>query len=134
MDDYLAVEPMIVARLEDQLADVTVKSTWGMPKIPESFDLPPAVLIFLEDDRPGPESDRSQKVEQVWLCLVVVNDPGNEAGSLIAQVIKTMSGWTPDRITFAPFKRVKSTFSPDTSPNGVYYFPLAFSTSFVFNT
>ncbi|MBF0214550.1 MAG: hypothetical protein HQM00_13480 [Magnetococcales bacterium] len=134
MIDYLAIEPLIVARLEDQLADVTIKSTWGIPKIPETFDLPPAVLIFLEDDRPGPESGRSQKVEQVWLCLVVVNDPGNEAGPLIAQVIRALSGWTPDGATFAPFKRVKSTFAPDTSPNGVYYFPLAFSTSFVFNT
>ncbi|MBF0165875.1 MAG: hypothetical protein HQM01_15445, partial [Magnetococcales bacterium] len=114
--------------------DVTIKSTWGMPKIPETFDLPPAVLVILEDDRPGQINDTSQKVEQVWLCLVVVNDPGNEAGPLIAQVIRAMNGWTPDGASFTPFKRVKSSFAPDTSPNGVYYFPLAFSTSFVFNT
>ncbi len=31
MDDYLVAEPLIVARLEEQLSDITIKSTWGMP-------------------------------------------------------------------------------------------------------
>lgn len=132
MDDYLAAEPLIVARLEDKIPDITIKSTWGMPKIQENFDLAPAVLIFLEDDRPGQESGISQKVEQIWLCLVMVNDAQNEAGPLISQVIKAMSSWRPDDKIFSAFKRVKSNFSPDYSPNGVYYFPLAFSTNFVF--
>ncbi|MBF0421094.1 MAG: hypothetical protein HQL78_13135 [Magnetococcales bacterium] len=57
----------------------TVKSTWGLPRIQENFDLAPAVLIFLEDDRPGQERKKKKKVEQVWLCLVVVNDVEKEA-------------------------------------------------------
>ena len=138
MNDYLAAEPLIVARLKEQITSITVtiKSTWGMPKIQETFDLPPAVMLFLEDDRPGQinmtDGGAIQKVEQIWLCLVVVSDPQNEAGQLISQVIKAMSGWQPDGATFSPFKRVKSTFVPDCSPNGVYYFPVAFSTSFIF--
>ncbi|MBF0148274.1 MAG: hypothetical protein HQL84_18875 [Magnetococcales bacterium] len=132
MDDYLAAEPLIVARLEDQIPEVSVKSTWGMPRIQENFDLAPAILVFLEEDRPGQDSGISQKVEQVWLCLVVVNNAEKEAGPLIGRVIKAMSGWRPVGNMFSTFKRVKSHFNPDYSPNGVYYFPLAFSTNFVF--
>ena len=136
MDDYLAVEPLIVARLNDQLNNVTIKSTWGMPKIQETFDLPPAVLVFLEEDRPGLvnllEDGASQKVEQIWLCLVLVADAANEAGPLISQIIKALNGWQPPGETFSPLKRMKSSFAPDYSPSGVYYFPVAFSTSFVF--
>ncbi|MEO5330544.1 MAG: hypothetical protein H7839_00865 [Magnetococcus sp. YQC-5] len=136
MDDYLAAEPLIVARLNDQIDNVSIKSTWGMPKIQETFDLPPAVLIILEADIPGQinllEDGPSQLVEQTWLCLVVVGDAQNEAGPLISQVIKALNGWQPSDTSFSPFKRVKSTFVPDYSPNGVYYFPVAFSTNFVF--
>lgn len=134
MDDYLAVEPLIISRLREEIANVTIKSTWGMPKILENCDLAPAILVFLEDDKPGHENGTSQKVEQTWLCLVVVNDAQTEAGPLISQVIKAMNFWQPPGETFTYFKRVKSNFSPDYSPNGVYYFPLAFSTEFVFNS
>ncbi len=135
MHDYFAVEPLIVARLKECLAEATVQSTWGMPKLQETSDLPPSVLVFLEEDRPGQIADDgiTQKVEQVWLCLVVVSDAESEAGPLIARVIKAMAGWQPDDPIFSPFHRVKSHFAPDYSPNGIYYFPLAFSTHFVFN-
>lgn len=132
MDDYLAVEPLIISRLREQIPNTTIKSTWGAPKILENPDLAPAVLVFLEEDKPNQENGTSQKVEQIWLCLVVVNDAQNEAGPLISQVIKAMNFWQPPGETFTCFKRVKSNFSPDYSPNGVYYFPLAFSTSFIF--
>ena len=136
MDDYLAAEPLIVARLNDQISgNVTIQSTWGMPKLQEHFDTPPAVLILLEDDRPGEVnlSGTAQKIEQVWTCVVVVKDAENEAGPLISQVIQAMSGWQPEGTTFSPFNRVKSSFKHDYSPSATFYFPLAFSTSFVFN-
>lgn len=135
MEDYLAAEPLIVARLNDQINNVTIQSTWGMPKIQETFDLPPAVMVFLEDDRPGQiqllDDGATQKVEQIWLCLIVVADAENDAGPLISQVIRAINGWQPAGETFSAFRRVKSSFVPDTSPNGVYYFPVAFSTSFI---
>ncbi|MBF0116464.1 MAG: hypothetical protein HQM04_15660 [Magnetococcales bacterium] len=136
MDDYLAAEPLIVARLKDQLlSNITIQSTWGMSKLQENFDTPPAVLILLEEDRPGEVNlaGTAQKIEQVWTCIVVVKDAENEAGPLISQVLQAMSGWQPDGETFSPFRRVKSGFSHDYSPSTAFYFPLAFSTSFVFN-
>ncbi|MBF0161611.1 MAG: hypothetical protein HQL88_04910 [Magnetococcales bacterium] len=136
MDDYLAAEPLIVARLRDRLlSNVTVQSTWGMSKLQEHFDTPPAVLILLEEDRPGEISlsGAAQKIEQVWTCIVVVKDAENEAGPLISQVVQALNGWQPEDTAFSPFKRVKSGFSHDYSPSTAFYFPLAFSTSFVFN-
>ncbi|MBF0108763.1 MAG: hypothetical protein HQL76_06270 [Magnetococcales bacterium] len=136
MDDYLAAAPLIVARLNERIGNVTIKPVWGMPRIQETFDLPPAVWVFLEEDRPGQanllEDGVSQRVEQIWLCLMVVNDAEHEAGLLISQIIAALNGWQPAGETFAPFTRVKSTFAPDHSPTGMYYFPVAFSTHFVF--
>ena len=136
MDDYLEIEPLIVARLNDQIiGDVGILSTWGMSRLQEHFDTPPAVLILLEDDQPGEVnlSGTAQKIEQVWTCVVVVKDAENEAGPLISKVIQAMSGWQPAGTTFSPFRRVKSKLNHDYSPSSTFYFPLAFSTSFVFN-
>lgn len=135
MDDYLSVAPLIEAHLNAEVAGATIKSTWGMPKIFEDFALPPAVMIFLESDRPGEIGNfgASQKVEQLWLCLVVVKDSEYEAGPLISQVIRAMNGWKPEGNTFSAFQRAKTNFLHDYSPNGVLYFPLAFTTSFIFN-
>lgn len=136
MDDYFSVEPSIIARLQEQIQNVKIKSSMGMPKIHESLDLAPAVLVDLEDDRPGQAIGygTDQRVEQIWACIVVVKNARSEAGPLISKVINAMNGWRPEDTTFSFFKRVKSNFSPDYSPNGVYYFPLAFSTSFIFNS
>ena len=136
MENYLAAEPLIVARLQEQVTGATVSSSWGMPAIRESHDLPPSVIVFLEDDAPGAVADSgaAQKVEQTWLCLVVVRDAEADAGSLISKVIRAMAGWKPAGSGFSVFKRVKSGYSPDYSPNGIFYFPLAFATSFVFHS
>lgn len=134
MNDYLAAEPLIIARLSDQIANVTINSTWGMPKIQETINLPPAVLVFLEKDKSGEVHLSNHKVEQTWLCLVVVQDAKREAGPLISQVIKAMHGWRPEDRTFSIFKRVQSGFAHEYSPTGVLYFPVAFTTEFVFNS
>ena len=135
MDNYLAAEPLIVARLKEKVTDAIILSSWGVPTIQEKPDLPASVIVFLEQDKPGAIADvgASQKVEQTWLCLVVVRDAENAAGELISQVIRAMAGWKPAGSPFSAFKRVKSTYSPDYSPNGVFYFPLAFATSFIFH-
>ncbi|MBF0098021.1 MAG: hypothetical protein HQM04_16290 [Magnetococcales bacterium] len=136
MDNYFAVEPLIVARLKEQLfSTVTVQSIWGMPKIQEVPELLPSVLVLLEADQPGEINlyGAAQKIEQVWTCIVVVKDAATEAGPLISQVIQALNGWQPAGTDFSPLRRIKSGFSHDHSPSTAFYFPLAFSTSFVFN-
>ncbi|ABK43779.1 hypothetical protein Mmc1_1268 [Magnetococcus marinus MC-1] len=134
MQNYLQIEGLIVQRLKDQLEGIRVLSSWGMPVIHEEAELPPTVIIFLEEDKPGPIQGNQQKVEQTWLCLVVVRDAESDAGALISRVITAVVGWTPDRTLFKPFQRTASAYSPDYSPNGIFYFPLAFETSFLFKT
>ena len=138
MDNYLAAEPLIVARLKARLRGITIQSTWGIPKIQERFDTPPAVLLLLEEDRPGEVilCGTAQKIEQIWTCIVMVKESTDGAGEWISQVIQAMNGWQPDGTTdgtlFTPFKRVPSGFKHDTAPTGAVYFPLAFATSFIF--
>ena len=134
MDNYFEVEPLIVARLKDKIRDAQILSSWGQPVIKETSDLPSSVMVFLEEDRPGETvaNGQNQKIEQVWLTLVVVRDAENEAGPLISHVIKTLAGWRPEDERFSAFQRVRSSFVPDYSPNGIFYFPLSFSTQFVF--
>lgn len=66
MENYLAAEPMIVARLQETISGAAIHSSWGMPAIRENHDLPPSVIVFLEEDAPGAVADTgtSQKVEQ----------------------------------------------------------------------
>ena len=137
MDGYLAAGPLIKARLKSQLSsNIAIQSTWGMSKIQENFDMPPAVLIMLEDDQPAQEvfEGTLQKVIQTWMALVVIHDTEDSAGETISNVYQALAGWSPDRNLFSPFRRVKSSYKPDVSPNGVSYFPLSFETSFMFNT
>jgi hypothetical protein len=136
MEDYLEVEPLIKTRLKEKIPNAQILSSWGQPVIKESHDLPPSVMVFLENDRPQDSvaTGRNQKIEQTWLALVVVKDAENEAGPLISKVIRALSGWLPQDSRFSPFKRTKSSYVPDYSPNGIFYFPLSFSTVFVFNS
>ncbi len=136
MNDYLEVEPLIIARLKEELSDVQILSSWGQPVIKESPELPPSVMLFLEDDQPAEAvaAGKNQKIEQRWLALVVVREPEQEAGPLIARVIRSLAGWRPEGGRFAPFQRIRTSFLPDFSPNGFFYFPLSFTTTFVFNS
>ena len=135
MTDYLEIEPLIIARLKEKISKAQVLSSWGQPVIKENHNLPPSIQVFLEEDRPEETVARgkNQKIEQTWLVLVVVRDAENDAGPLISQVIRTLAGWQPEGVRFSAFKRVRSSFTPDYSPNGFFYFPLSFSTQFVFS-
>lgn len=134
MDDYLKVEPLIVARLKAQVPNAQILSSWGQPVIKETADLPPSIMVFLEDDKPEESvaAGRNQKIEQHWLALVVVRNAELEAGRLISRTIQALAGWKPEGGQFSAFRRVRSGFVPDYSPNGFFYFPLTFATHFVF--
>ena len=134
MDDYLAILGLLIDRLTGLMPGVTIKPSWGLSRIQENFDTPPAVIVMLEDDRPLDTnmSGTTQIVEQVWTCIVIVKDSASEAGPLISQVIKAVSGWQPAS-AYTPFRRVKAGLKHDFSPSSALYFPLSFATSFTFN-
>ena len=136
MENYLALGPLLVSRLKEKLAYVSISLHWVMPHIKEAHDLPPSILVFLEDDQPAQEVSRGaqQKVIQTWIALVIIHDTDEAAGELISRVFQALAGWSPDDTRFFPFRRVKSSYKPDVSPNGVSYFPLSFESSFIFDT
>ncbi len=131
--DYLQVGSLIQTRLQNQLSSsYRTAIRQGKPAMHEEIDKLPAVMIYLDEDLPGQHSAKSQKIEQRWLVWVI-NKSSTDAGIVISSVIRALSGWTSDCSAFTPLVRVRTQQSPDWSPNGVLYFPLAFSTSFVFN-
>jgi hypothetical protein len=135
MDDYLEAGSLILSRLREKMPEINLMRSNGKPAFQESPDLPPAVILLLEEDRPGEETGNgaSQRIEQVWLCLAVTRDEDGEAGFFISRIIKALSGWRPLGGRFSPLKRVRSSFAPESSPGGLHYFPVAFQTGFVFN-
>jgi hypothetical protein len=50
MEDYLEVEPLLVSRLKEKIPDTQILSSWGQPVIKEHHNLPPSVMIFLEEE------------------------------------------------------------------------------------
>ncbi|MEO5354911.1 MAG: hypothetical protein H7835_17080 [Magnetococcus sp. XQGC-1] len=133
INNYLALGPLIVSRLQEQIQEATVSLSWGVPVLVEN-PLSPAIVVLLEEDQPAEEICRgmTQKIVQTWLVLVVIRDTDEIAGQMISNVYKALAGWSPDDL-FYPLKRVKSPNKPDISPNGVSYFPLSFQTFFVFD-
>lgn len=130
--DYLQVGQLIQTRLNEQLlSSYRTAIRQGKPVMHEEMDKLPSIMIYLDEDVPGQSNVTSQKIEQRWLVWVI-NKSSTDAGIVISSVIRALSGWTSDCSAFTPLVRVRTQQSPDWSPNGVLYFPLAFSTSFVF--
>ncbi|MBF0213050.1 MAG: hypothetical protein HQM00_05720 [Magnetococcales bacterium] len=131
MDDYFEVGAMIVSRLSEQITDVSVYHLWRQHEINEATDPIPSLKVELEADVPGDVANngKTHKVEQRWVVILVAKD--DTVGPLVSRVIRALSGWRPPG-TLAPLKRVASSHTPDWSPAGVFYFPVAFSTGFVF--
>ncbi|MBF0309812.1 MAG: hypothetical protein HQL56_09815 [Magnetococcales bacterium] len=135
MTDYLALGGLIASRLKEVLERVPVELMQGKPLIGENPDISQSVSVFLEEDRPEEQAcgGKSQKVEQRWVAAVAVRD-ADDAGRMISRTISALAGWQPPDRRFAPLRRVPSTHNPDWTPAGVFYFPVAFATTFVFNT
>ncbi|MBF0097513.1 MAG: hypothetical protein HQM04_16650 [Magnetococcales bacterium] len=135
MHNYLMLAPLILSRLRECLPQVEISSSWGVPAIKETPDQQPSIVVFLEDDQPVQQTAQGtvQKITQTWMVLVAVRDTEEGAGELISRVYRALAGWRPG-LLFEPLHRVRSSYKPDVSPNGVSYFPLSFETSFIFNT
>lgn len=135
MDDYLEAGGLIISRLKERLPDLRVVPSWSLAEIRETPDLAPSLLVFLEGDSPGEgiPNGSSHKVEQRWAVVVIAHDAEGEAGVMISRTLAALAGWRPPGGRFLPLKRVASSHTPDRTPAGVFYFPVAFATGFVFN-
>jgi len=135
MDDYLEAGGLIIARLKERLPDLRVAPSWSLAEIRETPELAPSLLVFLEGDTPGEgiPNGCDHKVEQRWAVVVIARDAEGEAGFMISRTLSALAGWRPPGGRFSSLRRVASSHTPDRTPAGVFYFPVAFATGFVFN-
>lgn len=144
--DYLFLGPLIIARIT---AEVT-----GLQKIQGAPDLdfvaqeksysPSASVIYLGDsvatNAGGQGGERKiQSVQQFWsvvLGVTVADSNGDgeearaEAGPLLGQLINKLTGWQPSPDTKPLARSARQT--PAVYHDGFFYYPLIFSTTFVF--
>lgn len=137
-DNFLALEALLIARLNEQLADLTPKvkvhSAVDLAGVAEEQQITPAVHVIYRgyrvvETRPD---GRAVRMEQTWLAVVATTNKRNlrtgeaarnEAGLIARRVCSALMGFRatpasrPLRLTDGP----EAGFS-----NGFQYLPLAF--------
>lgn len=140
MDNHLALEPLLIARLKEQVTGFRdVLGMADLAAMQEASQITPAAHVIYQGDT-FPAKDGGGKhstlVEQTWLVVVAVRNVRDtiggaaarvEAGELITQTLKALSNWRPEP-ELRPLVLVNP---PKPGFNaGFAYFPLAFK--FVF--
>lgn len=142
MDNHLALEALLIERIKSAVPEF--RDVFGMADLAamqESSQVTPAAHVIYQGDAiPSSNSagqGTAQVVLQTWLVVVAVRSARDtrggagsreEAGPLIAAVIKALSGWQPAP-EFRPLGRVNA---PRPGFNaGFAYFPLAFEARFI---
>ena len=138
MDDWLAAEPLIKARLADQVPDVAVLSVADLAGVVERGQVTPAIHVLYAGDVPLKEApgtaDRSagQITDQRWVVVIatrsakdMVGGSGARelAGPIIARALAALRGWTPAGFT-RPLRRGAG--MPTKYSAGYAYFPFQF--------
>jgi len=137
MDNYLDIENALIERLKSEVPAFFDVLGWvDLPSVRDS-SLPDsaALVIYNGDIIPvGASAGKGavQKVVQRWMVVVVVRnvrdmqggaDARTDAGLLITQVLKALSGWQP----LPESRELVRVNAPKPDFNdGFGYFPLAF--------
>lgn len=132
--DYLAAEPLLVARLESELdASVAVKTAEELAGLDELSQKTEAVYVIYDGDSPGGNAgDGSRAVmKQRWMTVVAVRNRNTldgekarrKAGELMAAVNTALAGYKLGQ-GFLPIIRVGAT--PPGYSDTYGYFPIAF--------
>lgn len=139
-DNFLALEPLIIARLREQLEPtVYVMSAADLDAIVESTQPAPAVHVLYLSGRPTESQDGFVTFEQTWLTVIVVRNltdtttgeaARQDAGPLAMQVIDALHRrkLVPAR-PLLPAKAPNAGFSA-----GHFYLPLAWTASISFRS
>lgn len=145
--DYLFMEPLLVERVK-----ISVPALRGVFTAPDLAALaekmqhtPAAHVIYVGDETSAGAGDqgtmgRTQIVTQLWAVVIAVYyadalDTGfgarRLAGPLIAELMRGLSGWTPEHNVRALTRGhpVQAHYA-----NGYGYYPFVFRAQFVFNS
>lgn len=143
LPNFLALEPLLVARLAEQLADITPKvhvlTAVDLAAVTQATQLTPAVQVIykghqlLESDSTG----RKVRVEQTWLAVVATRnarklatgEPARgDAGRIATRVCQALMGHKPAMLS----KPLRLVNGPQGGfMDGYQYLPLAFAAELV---
>ena len=136
--NFFAFEQLLVARLKDQLADITPKvaviTSSDLAGISEAQQTTPAVqVIYRGYNVTDSRSDgRAARFEQTWLAVVATRNVASlrsgeaaraDAGAIASRVLKALMGYT--------LPGASKPLRPESAPEAAYsagfmYLPLAF--------
>jgi hypothetical protein len=138
--DYLALEPLLVARLRAEVSGVkAVQGLSDLASLSSKQQITPAIYVIYLGDIVGNVSGNAQPTDQVWAVVPTVyyadaGDTGEGArriaGPLITRTLGALGNWRP-RLDMKPLKRMQSS-TPAEYDAGFGYFPLLFTSGFVF--
>lgn len=105
--DFLALEPLIVARLRAALpAHVHVLAARDLAGLTEGTQPTPAVHVLYRGYRPGRATAAMwEELDQIWLTVVAVRNASTlgtaealraDAGPLMGAVIGALGAWVPE--------------------------------------
>lgn len=139
MENYLALEPLLIDRLKAEVPDFrAVLGMADLAAIMESSQPTPAAHVVYRGDSPVPGNNSAghgavQLVAQNWWVVVAARnvrdtlggaDARADAGVLITKTLRALCGWQPSA-DFRPLIRRFNTTAPGFNA-GFAYFPLAF--------
>lgn len=146
--NYLALEPLLVARLQDTLpAGTHVLTPADLEGVTQQKQLTPAVHVVFWRSLMVPSSAPDDSggyhaVRQHWLTVVAVRHAGGQksaqpqrevAGTLAAKVVVALAGWKPSAAGIRRLLPIDAP-GPHYGKGGYMYLPLAWETTLPFNT
>lgn len=143
--DYLAAEALIVARLQEALADLPrlkVLTVADLAGVQQQAQHTPAVQVLYAGDQVpgGAATDRGNyhALRQRWMAVVAVRSvrrqasgqaAREQAGPILSRTLQALAGWRPGQ-GYGPLVRINAP-APVFRPGGYGYFPLQFETVIV---
>lgn len=140
--DYLALEPLLVERIRTEVDGLrVVRGVADLASVSARQQETPAAYVIYLGDLVGEAAGNgaAQPVDQIWAVVPTVyyadaagsgEGARRIAGPLIGRTITALSGWRP-RLDMKPLRRVQSN-TPAEYEDSYGYFPLLFSTGFVY--
>lgn len=143
MEDFFAAEPLLVARIQQEVSVPFVLTASEAALVEERQQKTPAVYIVYAGGDPEGDPGRSEHGDvtvfrQRWAAVVAVRNVENtvtgegirdEAGPLIVQTYRALAGWRP-RAGFNPLI-MAGDVQAAYSEAGFGYFQLMFETNYV---
>ncbi|MES2948670.1 MAG: hypothetical protein V4858_09020 [Pseudomonadota bacterium] len=138
LDNLMVLEPQLVARLTEQLADLSPKvhvlAAADLAGVTEATQVTPAVHVVYQNYRvvESRSDGKASRIEQSWLTIIATKNVKDtrsgaaaraEAGLIAARVAKALMGFKPE----AASKPLHLVQGPGAAfSNGFAYLPLAF--------